>query len=186
MRTASSSANAPVAAGSPSALANWTATSDAYRGPEPNASTAKGISATSKLGLIATGTVPASKLRTITCKPATWWAGSANNQVPTPPIRSWVADALAISAGAVSMAPLGIPVVPEVDTTTATSSSISSPIPSDDVSNSADRTSEGTGRIADSRPSSTPSSSARSGSGEGIGGMTTARRGAMRTPRRLP
>jgi hypothetical protein len=56
-----------------------------------------------------------------------WNEGRANSQVPGPPRWSWVAEALATSAAAVSIAPLGAPVVPEVETTNATSSSISSP-----------------------------------------------------------
>ena len=40
----------------------------------------------------------------------------------------------AFSGAAVSMAPFGVPVVPDVDTTTATSSSISSSIRNDVVS----------------------------------------------------
>lgn len=74
-----------------------------------------------------TGAVPASALRTNTCRPAMWYAGNASSQLPGPPRRAWVADALAVRAAAVSIAPLGAPVVPEVVTTTATSSSISDP-----------------------------------------------------------
>ena len=69
-----------------------------------------------------------------------------------------MADALAISAEAVSNAPFGTPVVPEVDTTTATSSSIGSSARSDVVSSCVSRSSSaGTGRTASAAPASAAS-----------------------------
>ena len=89
---------------------------------------------------------PASRLRTSTWTPAMWCGGKASSQLPGPPRRSWVARALAVSAAAVSRAPLGAPVVPEVVTTRATSSSIGSPIrsaASSDASSGDDRDERG-------------------------------------------
>ena len=67
----------------------------------------------------ARGSVPATTERRRTCRPATWWAGMASSHWPGPPSRSWVARADARSAEAVSSARLGVPVEPEVPTTSA-------------------------------------------------------------------
>ena len=56
-----------------------------------------------------------------------WCAGNANSHAPAPPKNWWVASADATKFTAVSCAPLGIPVDPEVATTNATSGSISAP-----------------------------------------------------------
>ena len=178
--TASSSASAAVAAGSASALASCAATRDVYRRPGPKRLIAPGNSVTSKPALVtssSTGTEPASTLRTSTCRPAMWYGGKANSQLPGPPRRSWVADALAVRAAAGSRAPLGAPVVPDVPTTRATSSSIFSPTrrPARNVSSSG-----GTATSAGPRPSSTRSRAGISNRAAEPAGTPRARRTAMR------
>ena len=129
--TASRSASAAVAAGSDRALASCVATNEMYRRPPCSFRTASGSAETSKPPDTSstTGVVPASTVRISTCKPAMWCAGSASSHPPGPPSRAWVAEALAVNAAAVNIAPFGTPAVPDVDTTSAMSSSIGSPAP---------------------------------------------------------
>ena len=110
------------------------------------------------------------------------WAAPAAS-CPVPPRRSWVADALAISARVRSAcAPLGVPVVPDVDTTRATSSSISSPTRNAVVSSSDFGGSRHPAPAAPavSRPSSTPSRAGSIDRADGPAGTTSARRVAIR------
>src|SRR5262250_765866 len=78
-----------------------------------------------------TGAVPLTMDRTITPRPAMWLVGSGHSQrVPgRAPIRSRLARAEASSASALSWAPLGSPVEPEVAITTAVPSGRSAPVP---------------------------------------------------------
>ena len=54
-------------------------------------------------------------------------AGMASSHWPSPPNAWWVASALEIRFAGVSIAPFGLPVDPEVETTRAMSSSIGAP-----------------------------------------------------------
>ena len=81
-----------------------------------------------------------------------------------------------------AVAPFGVPVVPEVDTTTATSSSISEPARNDVASKEVSRSSSiGTGNTV-ARPASTSSTTGSTDSAEAPDGTATGRRTAMRPP----
>ena len=112
--------------------------------------------------------------------------GAFRQLSPTEQLAAWRAHrteletagrTLAISAAAVSMAPLGVPVVPEVGTTRAISSAICSPTRKAAVRRSLScRSPDGIGTTGPSRPSRTPSSAVISDSAQGLGGMARARR----------
>src|SRR5271165_4224317 len=111
--------------------------------------------------------------------PAMWWAGSASSHRPGPPRRECVADALAVSAAVVNIAPLGMPVVPDVDTTKPTSSSMPEPTRKASVSKFFSRASKaGTGSSAAS-PASIASRAGKTRRTSGPAGTSRARRVAI-------
>ena len=73
------------------------------------------------------GSTPATSERTNTWMPAMWEAGMASSHWPVPPRARCVASALETKLAAVSCAPFGVPVDPEVATTSAMEESIGSP-----------------------------------------------------------
>ena len=71
---------------------------------------------------MAHGRVPAKRERTRTCTPATYCRGSASSHWPSPLSANAVATDDAARASTVRTVALGVPVEPEVRTTTAASS----------------------------------------------------------------
>ena len=123
--TASNGAGRPARGGRRSSRSSWVGTrrcSGAGPGVEPRGGRGERLDREAGAGVQARGLVPATTDRTSTCSPATWWAGMASSHWPGPPSRSWVARPMRAAPRAVSSARLGVPVEPEVPTTTATPS----------------------------------------------------------------
>ena len=96
---------------------SWVGTREAYAGrPASTAAASEGWSSSS------TGAAPATTERQTTCAPATYDAGSASNQRPSPPSRRAVAATDASTARRDSSTRFGVPLEPEVSTTRGSSS----------------------------------------------------------------
>ena len=96
---------------------SWVGTSETYAGrPASTAAASEGWSSSS------TGGSPATTERQTTCAPATYDAGSASSQRPSPSSRRAVAVTDASTARRDSTTRFGVPVEPDVSTTSGSSS----------------------------------------------------------------
>ena len=110
--------------GESSSRCSWVGTSEVKRSlsVSSKAASVKASGVNPPLRSIAHGRVPANSERTRTCTPATYCTGRASSHWPSPLSAKAVATEDAASASTVSTVALGVPVEPEVRTTTAASS----------------------------------------------------------------